>query len=175
MYNLIRIYRQKAHKPMKKTGFLALLITSVLMVGISFASNATYPGFDDKFVVVYAENSQEALDFVNNDWKPFRDAHHDICSVTFDDYQNIMNKYKSLSEDLRKEVNEMADTYQPDFTIGAMINELVKTHYSVLPDGQSKREKLDQSTTIIIAVVVSIFGMSAISVLYILKNKKVIE
>ena len=42
-------------------------------------------------------------------------------------------------------------------------------------DRVNNKKKLDQTTTIIIASVVSIVGMSAISVLFILKNNKYIE
>ena len=86
-----------------------------------------------------------------------------------------MEIYSKLNQNDRQKAVLTEDPIQPIYTIGQYINELVKKFYNPTAANSVSKPKLDQSTTIIIAVVVSIFGMSAISVLYILKNKKVIE
>ena len=160
---------------MKKYKILPLLLISLALAGVGFLSKSVNGGFDEKIVMVQAQNSAEATHFIEVDWAEFRENHKDICNVSYKDYNDIMDKYKLLSDEDKLVVDAANDPIQPEYTIGQMIQELVKTHYTIQNNTQNPQQKLDQSTTITIAVVVSIFGMSAISVLYILKNKKYIE
>ena len=86
-----------------------------------------------------------------------------------------MEKYSALSSADKDVVNATVDSRDNNYTIGYMIQQLVNKYYPNNQKHQQNKSKLDQKTTIIIAVVVSIFGMSAISVLYILKNNKFIQ
>lgn len=126
--------------------------------------------------IVYRSNysAAEFIDFWTND---FRSDHgiKSICDKTKEEYEDMMSKYNQLDNLNKSVVNETNDPYEPEYTIGHMIKQLVNHFYPSNKKVEENKSKLDQSTTIIIAVVVSIFGMSAISVLYILKKDKVIE
>ena len=158
---------------MKSKKSIKFLIALLLMFGVAFGATSTL-SYNESYVPVLAGQS-EVDNFVNVEWLSFREKNPDICNVSNEDYQDIIAKYRELDEKDKEAVNDTKDCLEADYTIGQLIQELVRTHNSSHPSGAIKKQKLDQSTTIIIAVVVSIFGMSAISVLYILKNKKVIE
>ena len=160
---------------MKKIKLLPLILVSIATFCGVFAVKSVSGSFDDEIVMVSANNSAEADYFINVVWTNFRETHQDICNVSYEDYYALMNEYKALSDEDLVVVNATKDPLQPEYTIGQVVAELVRTHYQIQSSNQNIQQKLDQSTTITIAVVVSIFGMSAISVLYILKNKKYID
>ena len=128
--------------------------------------------------VIMVLASGEKDNFLNR-FKEIRTIQHtygqSICDTTREEYEELIALYSAMSEEERNEVNAMYDEFETSSTIGALMKEIIRIHYQNNGSNEAPKPKLDQSTTIIIAVVVSIFGMSAISVLYILKRDKYIE
>ena len=107
-------------------------------------------------------------------WLIFREENPAVCDITYDAYKAMYEKYSLLSKADKEIVNASPDI-EEGYTIGSIIKTLVNKFYPNNKKVQIEKQKLDQSTTIIIATVVALVGASAISVLYILKNNKVIE
>lgn len=160
---------------MKKKSLVTLLMIPLFFFGVGFiCSQAVFPTSN----VVEVRASAEEDAFLAR-FREIRTAQENskqsICDTTRDEYNELMTLYLAMTEAERNEVNAMMDEYETDATIGSMMKELVRIFYRNNGSNEAPKPKLDQSTTIIIAVVVSIFGMSAISVLYILKKDRYIE
>lgn len=119
--------------------------------------------------------SNAAQDFVDYWYDDFRDPEVPVCDITYASYSEMYQRYQVLSKEDRAEVNATADNIQPEYTIGDIIKTLVAKYYPNNSKNSSEKKKLDQSAIIIIAVVVALVGASSISILYILRNQKVIE
>ena len=107
-----------------------------------------------------------------------RNAHQGkggICETTREEYEQIMEIYQKLSANNRENVKNMDDPIESEYKIGHMLEVLVSMYSSSRTNSGERKEKLTQSTAIIIVVVVSIVGMSAISTLFILKKDNLIE
>ena len=83
--------------------------------------------------------------------------------------------YSSLDQSEKEYINAQADGYEEGYTIGQVIRTLVNKYYPNKEKVKEEKQKLDQSSIIVIATVVALVGATAISVLYILKNQKVIK
>ena len=128
----------------------------------------------DNYVATYALNAT-IEEFLNKFDELFSDK--SICDETREEYNEIITIYSNLSNEDRAVVNQI-ERQSPDgdkFKIEEAMKELVRMFYISPNSAINNKKKLDQTTTIIIASVVSIVGMSAISVLFILKNNKYIE
>ena len=164
---------------MKKLRLFNLLL--LLSASIGFASISSFSTLksSQNIIEVKADNEIDydtfILQYTEIRNKQSEAGRPSACDATVYEYNDIMEIYGKLNQNDRQKVVLTEDPIQPIYTIGQYINELVKKFYNPTAANSVSKPKLDQSTTIIIAVVVSIFGMSAISVLYILKNKKVIE
>ena len=130
-------------------------------------------------IVEAKATSEVSLEEFLSTYTSIRETQHSenrsICDTTKDEYDIIIEKFNGLSQENKRIAKETKDNIQPEYTIGQVINELVRIFYANPVNTSSSKPKLDKSTTIIIAVVVSIFGMSAISVLFILKKDEVIK
>ena len=162
---------------MKKKNMLKLLLLPLMFMGVSFATVAGAVSFNQNVVMVRASSTE--VDAFLNRFRAIRTQQNSegktICDTTKEEYEELVNLYSALSKEEQTEVNLLVDEYVADSTIGSMMKEIIRIHYTNGGTNEAPKEKLDQSTTIIIAVVVSIFGMSAISVLFILKKDNYIE
>lgn len=120
--------------------------------------------------------------FRNNDehpfldyWATFREAHPAVCEISEDDFWQMYQVYSSLEQSEKEYINAQADGYEEGYTIGQVIKTLVNKYYPNKEKVKEEKQKLDQSSIIVIATVVALVGATAISVLYILKNQKVIK
>ena len=105
----------------------------------------------------------------------FRVANPKVCDITYEAYVPMYDRYQVLSKEDRATLNETPDLLEPDYTIGAIVKTLVSRFYPNNNKTKQEKKKLDQSAIIIIAVVVALVGATSISILFILRNRKVIE
>ena len=97
-----------------------------------------------------------------------------ICDISYSSYKEMYSKYVVLSNEDRKTVNATPD-YEEGYTIGDSIKELIRIHSNHVNTKDVERRTLNQSSTIIIIVVIAVFGMSTICVFFVLKNNKIIQ
>ena len=153
--------------------FLFLPLIGFAVSGVNLESKPVLP---EKNHVILRENSPAVNNFLNYWENVFRAKYPgSVCDVTREDFDLLMEQYDPLTDSEKEIVNATKDTHQPEYTIGEVIKTIVNYVYPNKKSSEDNKKKLNQSKTIIIAVVVSIFGMSAISVLYILKKDKVIK
>ena len=162
---------------MKKLPILLLLSLGMFFapVATSFVSDA-----NNTYVAVRAD-AQSKADFLAK-FKEIRTLQRSegrsVCETTRDEYEQLLSFYYLLTNEEKTEINAMLDPTNVEgesYTIGEVMKEIVRLFYSPQSISEAPKPKLDQKTTIIIASVVSIVGMSAISVLFILRNNKFIE
>ena len=114
----------------------------------------------------------EFINYWNND---FRVANPAVCDITKEAYEEMMSIYRKLTDADKAIVNSTKDALEDQYTIAQIIQTLVNKYYPNNQKMKEEKQKLDQSSIIIIATVVALVGATAISVLYILKNNKVIK
>lgn len=159
---------------MKFKKLLVTIIASLLFVG-AFTVSHSLSNANSGVVEVKAAESEEWTNFMNT-YTAEREAHSgSVCDIPKDACDEILAFYNKLSAEEKLSLNSIKDSIDDSFTIGQAINELLKKYYPSKEESDRPTDKISQSTAIIIVVVVSIVGMSAISVLYILKKDKVIE
>ena len=153
--------------------FLFLPLVAFAASGVNLESKPVLP---EKNHIISRENSPAVDNFLDYWVNVFRAKYpSSVCDVTREDFDLLMEQYDLLNTSEKEIVNATKDTHQPEYTIGEVIKTIVDYVYPNKKSSEDSKKKLNQSKTIIIAVVVSIFGMSAISVLYILKKDKVIK
>lgn len=160
---------------MKLRKLLLALLLPVLFVGVSLiATNNTFNrGYN--VIEVKAATSVDYDNFIE-EYDRLREIYPDsICDITYSECNYLLELYNKLSLEEKSDLNEYNRNGKDTFSAAQAITELKKKYYPNKEERDNKGEKISQSTAIIIVVVVSIFGMSAISVLYILKKDKVIE
>lgn len=108
-------------------------------------------------------------------WAEFRKAHPSVCDISKEDYEAMYRIYSSLEKEEKEYINAQPDGFEEGYTIGQVIKTLVNKYYPNQQKVREEKQKLDQSSIIVIATVVALVGATAISVLYILKNQKVIK
>ena len=156
---------------MKKLPILLLLSLGMFIapVATSFVS-----GSNNTYAAAHADS--DAVNAFLTRFNGIREEQHNsgkgICDTTKEQYNELIALYSALTQEEREEVNAMMDG---DYTIGEEMKEIIRLYFSPQSISEAPKPKLDQKTTIIIASVVSIVGMSAISVLFILRNNKFIE
>ena len=162
---------------MKKKNILKLMMLPLMFIGVSFAIPTYASQSNQNYVQIRADSA--AVDAFLARFREIRTVQNTagktICDTTKAEYEELVNLYAALTKEEQNQVNQLADEYVTDATVGSMMKEIIRIHYTNGGSNEAPKEKLDQSTTIIIAVVVSIFGMSAISVLFILKRDNYIE
>ena len=125
--------------------------------------------------ISYVTRSSSAPAFISYWENTFRNDETPVCDIPYDDYKKMYEQYSELSKEDREIVNATSDKREPEYTIGKIIQTLVNKFYPNTKKVMAEKQKLDQSTIIIIATVVALVGATAISVLYLLKNNKVIK
>ena len=155
---------------MKKLPILLLLSLGMFIapVATSFVS-----GSNSTYIAAHADS--DAVNAFLTRFNEIREGQESICYTTRDQYNELIALYSALTQEEREEVNSMIDDHDHDYTIGEQMKEIIRLYFSPQSISEAPKPKLDQKTTIIIASVVSIVGMSAISVLFILRNNKFIE
>ena len=159
---------------MKFRKLLVAILLPILFVGASLVASNNYFKVAENVVEVKAATSQAYDDFIAKYDQIRVDYPESICNISKTECDELLGLYNQLSAEEKLDLNEYKcgdDT----FSAAQAITELKKKFYPDKEERDNKGEKISQSTAIIIVVVVSIFGMSAISVLYILKKDKVIE
>ena len=158
---------------MKKIILPLLLLPFALgFSGKNTVKTETFVAKSPSFAIV--RTSPEAQSFLDY-WVEFRTANPEVCEMTREVFNEMYYQhYLQLSEEQRKEVVDSPDVDE-GYTIGNVISALVNTFYPNNAKVKEEKKKLDQSSIIVIASVVALVGATAISVLYILKNNKVIK
>ena len=152
------------------------LLSLPLIFGVSNKNTVKTQVFDCKSPEISRiYRSSESDNFVNYWENDFRVHNPSVCDISYDAYLEMYEKYVALSKEDREIVNEIPDKLEPDYTIGKIVKYLVTRYYPNTQKVKAEKQKLDQSTIIIIATVVALVGATAISVLYMLKNQKVIR
>ena len=153
---------------------LLTLLLPVLFIGVSLIATNNAFNSGNNVIEVKAATSVDYDNFIN-EYDRLREKYpNSICDITYSECNYLLELYNKLSAEEKLDLNEYK--YGEDnFSAAQAITELKKKYYPDKEERDNKGEKISQSTAIIIVVVVSIFGMSAISVLYILKKDKVIE
>lgn len=122
--------------------------------------------------LVLLENSKDSDEFIRYWETDFRTT--PTCDVQYDKFMEMINKYQALSSEDKQIVDNTTDV-RDGCKIKKVITTLVNRFYRITPQNTDKKDTLTKSATIIIIVSVAVFGMSTISVFFILKNKKVID
>lgn len=158
---------------MKKILFPLLLLP--MMFGVFSKNPVKTDFFNAKTPVISrAIRVTEEYPFLEY-WSEFRTAHPAVCDITKDEFKEMYIVYSSLSQEYKEYINAQPDGFEEGYTIGQVIRTLVNKYYPNHNKVKEEKQKLDQSSIIIIATVVALVGATAISVLYILKNQKVIK
>lgn len=153
---------------MKKLLLLLLLIPAFCFSGSNNVNEAK--SFEN--TVILMENStkvDEFLDFWDNEFRKV-----DTCDVNYQSFTKMIEKYKALSSEERVIVDNTIDK-KDGCPIKQVITTLINKFYKLNPENVDKKDSLTKSATIIVIVSVAVFGMTTISVFFLLKNKKIIE
>lgn len=100
-------------------------------------------------------------------------ADSDICSMSKERFKEIKTKYDSLNSEDRACVNEYKD--KANQSIEDTMEYLSKYYSDEQKNANEVKKNLPQDMTIGIIVSVAIFGMTTISIFYILKQQKIIS
>ena len=155
------------------------LILPLLLVPMMFGAFNKNTGKTD---VINVKTPSISYAIRNNDehpfldyWASFRVAHPSVCEISEADFWAMYQVYSSLEQSEKEYINAQKDGFEEGYTIGQVIRTLVNKYYPNHQKVKEEKQKLDQSSIIVIATVVALVGATAISVLYILKNQKVIK
>ncbi len=159
---------------MKKKLLLGLFLLPLLM-GAGENSGAPVSSFPCENRVILVNRSAESDNFIDYWENDFRKNNPAVCEIPYSEYQKMYQRYIALNKEDRTIVNTTYDSREPEYTIGSIIRTLVNKYYPNSRSVTQEKQKLDQSTIIVIATVVALVGATAISILYILKNNKVIK
>ena len=160
---------------MLKKLFAFLLLLAPLTFG-SFSHDLPQntPVLQEKFVKRSIESDSFVSYWMNDFRKDANDQIINICDISYNSYREMYGKYVLLSNDDRKIVNLTPD-YEEGYTIEDSIKELIRIHGNHQNTKPAERRTLNQSSTIIIIVVIAVFGMSTICVFFVLKNNNIIQ
>ena len=159
---------------LKRLILFLLMLAPLSFGGFKHETQANMPLLQEKSL----RRSIESDDFVSY-WKDdFRKDEAGniipICDITYDSYKEMYSKYVALTKEDRQTVNSTPD-YEEGYTIEDSIKELIRIHANHVSQKDTERRTLNQSSTIIIIVVIAVFGMSTICVFFVLKNNKIIK
>ena len=162
--------------------FKSLLVLGILALPTVFGGVKSNPAafsseIPQNSIVLHenTEESEEVKAFIQYWKEDFRKDHISVCDIEYESYKIMYQKFFSLSESDRNYISNLIDPMDESgtYTIGQVIEELAN-RFKAKPQ-ENNRRTLDQKTTIIIVVVVAVFGMTTISILFILKNNKLIK
>ena len=158
---------------MKLLLLFLMMICPLLSSGKNFNNSENY----NQIPAISAKFSQKSDDFLSY-WKDdFRKNDQGkiipICDITYNEYTVMYEKYVALDNADRVIVDKTPD-YEEGYTIKDSIKQLVNM-YAGHTDPKENKRVLTKSTSIIIIVVIAVFGMSTICVFFVLKNNKIID
>lgn len=123
-------------------------------------------------VDVYSYECDEGfINLWNDEVRPNVDS--DICSMSKERFKSIKEKYDSLNSEDRAYVNEYID--RANQSIEDTMEYLSKYYSDEQQNSNQVKKNLPQDMTIGFIVSVAIFGMTTISIFYILKQQKIIN
>ena len=148
-----------------------------LLFGFSFAQKSAnnQSNVIEKPQIARVLRSVQSDSFIAYWNEEFRVNNPKVCDITYDAFTPMYERYIALSKEDRATVNSTVDALEPDYTIGDIIKTLVAKYYPNNKKAKNEKKKLDQKSIIVIAVVVALVGATSISILFILKNQKVIK
>ena len=159
---------------LKRLFAFLLLLAPLTFGGFKHETQANMPFLQEKYI----KKSVESDGFISYWKEDFRKDEAGnliaICDITYNSYKEMYAKYVLLSKTDREIVNSTPD-YEEGYTIEDSIKELIRIHANHSPQKDTERRTLNQSSTIIIIVVIAVFGMSTICVFFVLKNNKIIK
>ena len=159
---------------LKKLFAFLLLLAPLAFGSFNRVSTQNMPVLQEKSI----KRSVESDSFISYWKEEFRKDDNGqiiaICDITFNSYREMYGKYVLLSNEDRKTVNSTPD-FEEGYTIEDSIKELIRIHGNHNNTKPTERRTLNQSSTIIIIVVIAVFGMSTICVFFVLKNNKIIQ
>ena len=97
-----------------------------------------------------------------------------ICDITYASFREMYAKYIALNDEDRKVVDSTLD-YEEGYTIKNSIDTLLDRFSEAQKSSSNSKRTLDQSSSIIVIVVIAVFGMSTICVFFVLKNGNIIQ
>ena len=121
--------------------------------------------------VFYYENDEGFINYWNDIIRP--DNNTDVCSMSKDDYIVLKEKYNDLIAEDKAYVDDYVD--KANQSIADTMNYLSKYFTEEEKTNNQTKKNLPQDMTIGIIVSVAIFGMTTISIFYILKQQKIIN
>lgn len=150
---------------------LALSLIGPLCFG-GISSNAATRNNQEQ--IVLRNVSSEAQAFIDL-WRNKREVEHiEVCDMAKEDFEELYAVYKTLSTEDKEIVDKTSDLEGSEYTIKQGMTYLINKYFTPKRSNSDKKT-LDQKTTIIIIVAVAIFGMSTISIFFVLKNGKIIK
>lgn len=157
-----------------------LLIATLLMFcgflapNKSIQQNTTEPQISHQISVKSTE-SDEFLSYWREDFR--KDEKGEIipvCDITYLSFKDMYSRYSLLDEESKKIINSTPD-YEEGYTIRNSIDTLIDRFKATQQVNNSNKRTLDQSSSIIVIVVIAVFGMSTICVFFVLKNGNIIQ
>ena len=143
-------------------------ITTLYFTGSEEECDALYPNYTFEHIYYYAID-EGFINYWNKEVRP--DANTNICEITKEEYSYIRDLYTSLSAEDRAVVDGYTDL------AGATIKDSIKElnlHFAA-PNEAKNSEDLDQTGAITIILIIAVIGMTAITIFYLLKTKKIID
>lgn len=155
------------------SSFTSDLFTNPYLTAINFTGSQTEwanKNIATAKTVNYYQKDEGFVNYWNTYVRP--DSESDICSIQIDGYRTLKNMYNALgARDLIK-VNAYVDAS------GSTIEDAVLYLKSYFQDDseshQSPSNQMSQDTTIGLIVGIAFFGMTTISIFYLLKRKGII-
>ena len=120
--------------------------------------------------VTFYQKDEGFINYWNTNIRPT--AETDICSITKDTYQELKAMYQALSAYDLANVNNYTDKS------GNKINKTMSflaSYFNPAPEQQERGSELSKDTTLGLIVSIAIFGMTTISIFYLLKRKNIIK
>ena len=158
----------------KRLVLFLFLLAPLFSGGFKHQTHANMPLLLEKSL----KRSTESDDFISYWKEDFRKDETGeiipICDITYASYTEMYSRYVVLSNEDREIVNKTPD-YEEGYTIEDSVKELIRIHSNHTGTKESEKRTLNQSSTIIIIVVIAVFGMSTICVFFVLKNSKIIK
>ena len=143
-------------------------ITTLYFTGSEEECDKLYPNYTFEHIYYYAID-EGFINYWNREVRP--DENANICEITKEKYNYIRELYTGLSA----EDKAVVDAYEDK--AGASIKDSIKElnlHFAA-PSEAKNSEDLDQTGAITIILVIAVIGMTAITIFYLLKTKKIID
>ena len=151
-----------------------LLLGLLSLFPLAFNGNSqNYPQKPDFLVqksIIRSTLSDNFLTYYREDFR--QNGTIAICDITYQSFKEMYDKFIALDKDDQNIVKTSAD-FEEGYTIGDSIQTLLtRFSPSIVPE---EKTSLKQSNTIILVIVIAVFGMSTISVFFVFKNDKLID